>query len=135
MGLFAKALIFGAGYALGHPQGRQQLVQLRQQASQLAQDPRVTRAKEQARNVAGDQSLAVKTRVAGTRFRRSADPGAAPVTSPGTHRAQPSVPPITDRTDTAVATSGAGTAAAADTVWVAPTTDDPKPPVPPASRP
>ena len=134
MGLFAKALIFGAGYALGHPQGRRQLVQLRQQASQLAQDPRVTRAKEQARNVAGDQALAVKTRVAGARFRR-ADTGAAPATSSGTHGAQPSVPPITDRTDTAVDTSAARTAAAADRVWVAPTTDDPKPPVPPVSRP
>jgi hypothetical protein len=135
MGLFAKALIFGAGYALGHPQGRRQLVQLRQRASQLAQDPRVTRAKEQARNVAGEQALAVKNRVAGARFRRAADTGAASATSSGTHSAQPSVPPITDRTDTAVATPTAGTAAAADGVWVAPTTDHPKPPVPPVSRP
>ncbi|HWM02678.1 MAG TPA: hypothetical protein VNP92_10120 [Actinophytocola sp.] len=134
MGLFAKALIFGAGYALGHPQGRRQLVQLRQQASQLAQDPRVNRAKEQARTVAGDQALAVKNRVAGARFRRSPDTGAAPATSSGTHRAQPAVPPVTDRT-AAVDTSAARTAAAADSVWVAPTTDDPTPPVPPVGRP
>ena len=65
MGLFTKALIFGAGYALGHPQGRRQLVQAREQASRLAQNPRVVRAREHAWDVAGDQALAVKNRSPG----------------------------------------------------------------------
>jgi hypothetical protein len=137
MSLFTKALIFGAGYALGHPQGRRQLVQAREQASRLAQNPRVVRAREHAWDVAGDQALAVKNRVAGAKFRRSADSGASSVGSAGSRpqHAQSSVPPRPDSTDTAVATAAAGTAAAADGVRVSPAPDQPTPPIPPADRP
>jgi hypothetical protein len=137
MSLFTKALIFGAGYALGHPQGRRQLVQAREQASRLAQNPRVVQAREHAWDVAGDQALAVKNRVAGAKFRRSAGSGASSAGSAGSRPqpAQPSVPPRVDSTDTAVATAAAGTAAAADGVRVSPAADQPTPPVPPADRP
>ena len=110
MGLFAKALIFGAGYALGHIRRPQQLVQLRKQVSQLAQKPRVARAKEQARNVTGDQALAVKNRLAGAIFRRSADTTPSLAPSSGSQlRAQP-VPHQARTTPTKVATWAAGTA-------------------------
>ncbi len=135
MGLFAKALIFGAGYALGHPQGRRQLVQLREQAGRLARSPRVVRAREHAWDVAGDQALAVKNRVAGAKFRRSADGGESSAGSSGGQHRQPSDPPSTHGRDTAAATAAAGTAAAADGVRVSPAPDQPTPPVPPVDRP
>ena len=138
MGLFAKAIIFGAGYALGHPQGRRQLVQLRGQATRLARNPRVVRAREQAWDVVGDQALAVQNRVAGAKFRRSAGSGASSVGTSGgrPQHDQPSVPQRSHVTDTAVATAAAGTAAAADGVRVSAAPHEPTPPVPPvADRP
>ena len=61
MGLLTKALVFAAGYAVGHPEGRRRLQELTKQAKR---NPKVKQAKERAWDVAGDQALAVKNRVA-----------------------------------------------------------------------
>jgi len=61
MKLLTKALVFAAGYAVGHPEGRRRLQELTKQAKH---NPKVKQAKERAWDVAGDQALAVKNRVA-----------------------------------------------------------------------
>lgn len=82
MGLLSKALVFGLGYALGHPEGRRRLSQLQGQATGLTKHPQVVKVKEQAWDVAGDQALAVKNRVA--KARSTSKGGAASTGTPST---------------------------------------------------
>jgi hypothetical protein len=63
MGLITHALAFGVGYALGRPDGRQRLVQLTQQATELAGHPQVKRQRERSWDFANDQVLAAKRRM------------------------------------------------------------------------
>jgi hypothetical protein len=63
MGLITHALAFGAGYAVGRPDGRQRLVQLKQQATELAGHPQVRRQRERSWDFANGQVLAAKRRM------------------------------------------------------------------------
>lgn len=48
MGLLRTALVFGAGYAFGHPDGRRKLTELGGQARQLTQRPEVVQLRERS---------------------------------------------------------------------------------------
>jgi hypothetical protein len=60
MKLITTGLVFGLGYLLGRPDGRRQLVQLRQQMTDLARNPEVKRLQERSWNAAGERTLAAK---------------------------------------------------------------------------
>jgi hypothetical protein len=126
MSFVTKAAVFAAGYAVGHPEGRRRIAQLREQVTELGRHPQVKQARERAWDVAGDQALAVRNRLIG-RSRSTKNP-VAPDTD--THPIRPS----RDHTggDPAVDTAAAGTAAAADGLRATPAANEPLPPVPPA---
>ncbi|WP_181780387.1 hypothetical protein [Pseudonocardia pini] len=63
MGLIRTAIVFGAGYLVGRPDGLEQLEKLRGQVVTLANRPEVRKVREQAWDIAGDQALAVKRRL------------------------------------------------------------------------
>jgi hypothetical protein len=127
MSLVTKAAVFAAGYAVGHPEGRRRIAQLREQVTELSRHPQVKQARERAWDLAGDQALAVKNRLT-SRSRSAKDP-VAPDT--GSHRSDPTTTPGT-HDEPAVDTAAAGTAAAADGLRATPAANQPLPPVPPA---
>jgi hypothetical protein len=63
MGLIRTALVFGAGYLAGRPDGMDQLRTLRTRLTELAKRPEVKKARERAWDVAGDQASALKRRL------------------------------------------------------------------------
>lgn len=73
MGLLRTALVFGAGYALGHPDGRRKATELGGQARQLSQRPEVAQLRERGREAlanrgrgSGSDTSAAGTSEAGT---------------------------------------------------------------------
>jgi hypothetical protein len=140
MGLISHGIAFGIGYLVARPEGRRQLVQLREQVREAARRPEVTRMTERGWDLAGAGVRAAKRRaarptveVAGVAPSDPAAPaGLVPKLRDRLRRPRPSggTPVATD--DTGVATAAAGTAAAADGVPVSPAPEHPVPPVPPA---
>jgi hypothetical protein len=128
MSFTTKAAVFAAGYAVGHPEGRRLVVQLRDKAIELSRRPQVKQARERAWDIAGDQALAVKNRVT-SRSRSTQDQSASETDS---HRSHPDPTRTGRHSDPAVDTAAAGTAAAADGLQVTPAASEPVPPVPPA---
>ena len=60
MGLIKYGLAVGIGYHFGRPNGRQQLLWLRQQITELARIPAVRQLGERGWDVAGEHALAAK---------------------------------------------------------------------------
>lgn len=60
MGLIKYGLAVGIGYHFGQPNGRQQLLWLRQQITELARKPAITQLRERGWDVAGERALAAK---------------------------------------------------------------------------
>jgi hypothetical protein len=60
VGLTKYAVAIGVGYALGRPDARRRVGQLRGQLAELARHPKAKQLKERARGVAGAQALAAK---------------------------------------------------------------------------
>ena len=77
MGLIKYGVVFGAGYALGRPDGRRRLMQLRGQVAELARHPTAKRLQERAWDLAGDQALAAKN-LLDKRSRSTSDTGTEP---------------------------------------------------------
>lgn len=90
MGLISHAAAIGIGYTLARPEGRRQLLKLRDQGRQLLQHPRVTRIEDRGRNLATQQINAVTTTVK-QRLGRSTPP--APPTAPSVADAETVTPP------------------------------------------
>jgi hypothetical protein len=88
MGLVSHALAFGLGYVLGRPGGRQQVVQLGHQVTELADKPEVKRLAARGRELANDKALAAKDAVTARVSGKNVDSGsvatppATPATSP-----------------------------------------------------
>ena len=60
MKLITSGFVFGLGYLLGRPDGRRQLVKLRQQLTDIARKPEVKQLQERGWNAAGDRAIAAK---------------------------------------------------------------------------
>ena len=60
MTLIKYGLAAGIGYYLGQPEGRRQLVRLRQQVVELIRRPQVKQLRERGWDVAGERALAAK---------------------------------------------------------------------------
>jgi hypothetical protein len=82
MGLVSHALAFGLGYLLGRPGGRQQVVQLGHQVTELAEKPEVKRLAARGRELANDRAHAAKDAVTARVSGKTADSGA--VATPAT---------------------------------------------------
>ena len=77
MGLVSHALAFGLGYVLGRPGGRQQVVQLSHQVTELAEKPEVKRLATKGRELATEKAHAAKDAVSARVSGKTADTGAA----------------------------------------------------------
>ena len=103
MGLVSHALAFGLGYVLGRPGGRQQVVQLGQQVTELADKPEVKRLAARGRELATDKANAAKDAVTARVSGKTADSGSVatppagppPATSPRADAPPASPPPAT----------------------------------------
>ena len=82
MGLVSHALAFGLGYVLGRPGGRQQVVQLGQQVTELADKPEVKRLAARGRELANDKAHAAKDAVTARVSGKTADSGSVATPSP-----------------------------------------------------
>lgn len=60
MGLIKYGLAVGIGYHFGQPQGRQQLLRVRQQIIEFAHKPAITQLRERGWDIAGERALAAK---------------------------------------------------------------------------
>jgi hypothetical protein len=121
MGLVSHALAFGLGYVLGRPGGRQQVVQLGHQVTELADKPEVKRLAARGRELANDKAHAAKNVVTARVSRKTSDSGsvATPSATPST-ATTPSGTPST-------ATTPSGTSSTA----TPPTTTSPRADAPP----
>lgn len=63
MGIMSHGLAVGLGYLLGRPDGRQRLVQVGQQATDLAKRPEVAQLRERGKGLAAEQAKLVKEKV------------------------------------------------------------------------
>ncbi len=79
MGLISHAAATGLGYTLARPEGRRQLLKLRDQGRRLLQHPQVTRLQDRGRNLATQQINTATTTVK-QRLGRGTPP--APPTGP-----------------------------------------------------
>jgi hypothetical protein len=64
MGLASHGLAFALGYIFGRPDGRQQLVELRQQVTELAKKPEVKQLGQRGWGLAGERLQAARSAVA-----------------------------------------------------------------------
>ena len=60
MSLIKYGIAVGIGYYLGRPDGRRQLVRLRQQAVEIGRRPEVKQLQERGRDIAGERAAAAK---------------------------------------------------------------------------
>jgi hypothetical protein len=94
MGLVSHALAFGLGYVLGRPGGRQQVVQLGHQVTELADKPEVKRLAARGRELANDKALAAKDAVTARVSGKNVDSGsvATPPATPSPATPSPATP-------------------------------------------
>jgi cell division protein FtsN len=97
MGLVSHALAFGLGYVLGRPGGRQQVVQLGHQVTELADKPEVKRLAARGRELANDKALAAKDAVTARVSGKNVDSGsvATPPATPSPATSPPATSPAT----------------------------------------
>jgi hypothetical protein len=136
MGLVSHALAFGLGYVLGRPGGRQQVVQLGHQVTELADKPEVKRLAARGRELANDKAHAAKNVVTARVSRKSSDSGsvATPSTTPST-ATTPSATPSTATTPSATPSTATTPSTVTPPTATSPRADAP-PTVPtPSARP
>ncbi|GAA4547157.1 hypothetical protein [Pseudonocardia xishanensis] len=124
MGLIRTALVFGAGYIVGRPDGTALLRKARTRATELVNRPEVKRARERARDVAGDQALALKRRLparSGTTGEDGTstsvpvsdaqgwDPSTSPADAPADATTAPTDEPLSASDPSVVTSTGAST--------------------------
>lgn len=148
MGLFTTALVFGAGYTLGTPGGREQVTTYLRQARAQARTPQAVRLRERGWDIAADQvrtltrradadgadsDIAASPRRGVLRRRRPRPHPAAANPAVTTTGTAPTPQPSAAPTAPAPADLG-GTSVEEDSRAVLPRMDSP-PPAPPAAAP
>jgi hypothetical protein len=77
MGLASHGLAFALGYIFGRPDGRQQLVELRQQVTEFAKKPEVKQLGQRSLDLAGERVQAARSVVSAKLAGSGQDAGAA----------------------------------------------------------
>jgi hypothetical protein len=107
MGLLTHAVAFGLGYLLGRPGGKEQVMQLRHQVTELAEKPEVKRLAERGRGMAVERAQAARNAVSARVGSGKADsgprdsagepvpPSPTPTAKPPTPTPPPAPPPPT----------------------------------------